>query len=180
MIEGGIGGSSTGTGLVFEKASDFLTLLDSVPGYSVSRHATVGYWVLFNNKKVARTFKKNEFYRYLDEIGIEWKSKISKKLLPDDAILVIIRDTLFIIEVKYQQVPGSVDEKLQTCHYKKLFYMKLMAGSGILIEYVYVLNSSWFYAPGYKDVLEYITSVGCHYYFDKLPLKWLGLPTPED
>jgi len=29
-------------------------------------------------------------------------------------LLVIVRETLFIIEVKYQQVAGSVDEKLQT------------------------------------------------------------------
>jgi len=39
--------------------------------------------------------------------------------LPDDAMLVIIRETLFIIEIKFQQVEGSVDEKLQTCDFKR-------------------------------------------------------------
>ncbi|UKI35614.1 MAG: hypothetical protein L6V93_16055 [Clostridiales bacterium] len=34
-----------------------------------------------------------------------------KKRLPDDSIYVIVNNTLFIIECKYQQVAGSVDEK---------------------------------------------------------------------
>jgi len=29
-------------------------------------------------------------------------------------------------------------------------------------------------------MLEYITSVGCEYYFEHLPLEKLGLPVPED
>ncbi len=27
----------------------------------------------------------------------------------------------------------------------------------------------------YKDVLEYIKNVGCHYYFDEIPLSCIGL-----
>lgn len=42
-----------------------------------------------------------------------------KKLLPDDSIYVILNNTFFIIECKYQQVGGSVDEKLQTCDFKR-------------------------------------------------------------
>lgn len=181
MIEGGVGGHLTGTGLHFERRADFLTLLDDVQGYSIQRHSSrIGYFVLFNGRQVARSFKKYEFYTYLDEIGIEWRSKVSKRLLPDDAIFVILRDTLFIIEVKYQQVAGSVDEKLQTCDFKKKYYARLFAGSGILVEYVYVLNREWFGAECYKDVLDYIISVGCHYHFDFIPLKWFGLPVPEE
>jgi len=29
---------------------------------------------------------------------------------------------------------------------------------------------------GYKDTLDYIHSVNCHYMFNEIPLKWLGLP----
>lgn len=32
----------------------------------------------------------------------------------------------------------------------------------------------------YKDVLDYIISVNCEYYFDYIPLQNLGLPLPED
>ena len=47
---------------------------------------------------------------------------------------------------------------------------------GLTVQYVYVLND-WFRQPGYRDVLEYIRSVDCHYVFGELPLAWLGLPT---
>lgn len=111
----------------------------------------------------------------MEENGIDWKLIISRKLLPDDALLVIVRETLFIIEVKYQQVAGSVDEKLQTCDFKRKQYLKLVTPLGLRVEYVYVL-SDWFKKPEYKDVLEYIQSVNCHYKFNELPLSWLGLP----
>jgi len=31
-----------------------------------------------------------------------------------------------------------------------------------------------------KDVLDYIISVGCQYYFSYLPLQKLGLPVPKE
>lgn len=125
---------------------------------------------------VVRCFKKHEFYRFLNESKIVWQNILSKKLLPDDALLVIVRETLFIIEVKYQQVVGSVDEKLQTSDFKRKQYLKLVSSLGLKVEYVYVLND-WFKNPEYRDVLDYIHSVNCHYKFNELPLAWLGLPT---
>jgi hypothetical protein len=113
----------------------------------------------------------------LEEEGVDWTAKVSKRLLPDDALLVVVRETLFIIEVKYQQVAGSVDEKLQTCDFKRKQYVKLVAGLGLKVEYVYVLND-WFKDPAYQDTLDYIHSVNCHYKFGSLPLAWLGLPDP--
>ena len=91
-------------------------------------------------KKLPRIFKKHGFYRYLKKIGVEWEKIISKKLLPDDSIYVIINNTLFIIECKYQQVEGSVDEKMQTCDFKKKQYQKLMAQVNIDVEYIYLLS----------------------------------------
>lgn len=114
--------------------------------------------VFYNDEKVARIFKKHGFYRYLKEVGVDWTKIISKKLLPDDSIYVIISNTLFIIECKYQQVAGSVDEKLQTCDFKRKQYQKLMAQLNIDVEYIYLL-SEWFKDPKYKDVLDYIISM---------------------
>ena len=177
MKKGGKGGGNTVTGLIFEEGADFLTLLENVPNYKSKESKTnTGYEIYHHNKLVARCFKKHDFYRFLSESGIKWEKLISKQLLPDDALLVIIRETLFIIEVKYQQVSGSVDEKLQTCDFKRKQYLKLVSSLGLKVEYVYVLND-WFKQPGYKDVLDYIHSVNCHYKFNKLPLAWLGLPT---
>lgn len=176
MKKGGIGGGRTVTGLEYEGKVDLATALSNIDGYEIKiEKLKAGLQVLYAGSLVARLFKKNDFYRFLDECKVEWKGTISKKLLPDDALLVIVRETLFIIEVKYQQVAGSVDEKLQTCDFKRKQYLKLVHPLGLKVEYVYVL-SDWFRQPSYKDVLDYIHSVNCHYKFGELPLSWLGLP----
>ncbi len=46
------------------------------------------------------------------------------------------------------------------------------------VEYIYLL-SEWFKKPEYKDVLDYIISVRCSYYFEYIPLQKLGLPVPK-
>ena len=174
MIKNGKGGGNTKTGLIFEGKTDLATFLSKQRGYKV-----VDNIVFYNEEKVARILKKHGFYEYLKEVGVDWKTIISKKLLPDDSIYVIINNTLFIIECKYQQVAGSVDEKLQTCDFKKKQYQKLMSQLNIDVEYVYLL-SSWFKNPKYKDVLDYIISVRCQYYFEYIPLSKLGLPVPRN
>ena len=143
MIKNGSGGANTQTGLKFEKEVDFLTLLQRVNGYSVQKSGgKAGSDVLFDGTLVARVFKKHDFYCFLEENGIDWRSIISKQLLPDDALLVIVRETLFIIEVKYQQVAGSVDEKLQTCDFKRKQYCKLVQQIRLKVEYVYCISNS--------------------------------------
>lgn len=176
MKAGGTGGGNTLTGLSFERKVDLQDLLAAKPGYEVKPiHRKAGKGVFFNGQLVARCFRKHDFYKFLEEEGVNWKPILSKQLLPDDALLVIVRETLFIIEVKYQQVEGSVDEKLQTCDFKRKQYLKLVTPIGLRVEYVYVL-SDWFKVGKYKDVLDYIQSVNCHYKFGSLPLAWLGLP----
>lgn len=174
MIKNGKGGGNTKTGLVFEGKTDLATFLDSQNGYKV-----IDDIVLYDGKEVARIFKKHGFYNYLKEIGIDWSKIISKKLLPDNSIYVIINNTLFIIECKYQQVNGSVDEKLQTCDFKRKQYQKLMSQVNIDVEYIYLL-SDWFKNPKYKDVLDYIISMNCQYYFEYIPLTKFGLPVPKN
>ena len=173
MKTGGIGGANTKTGLAFEGKTDILTFLSKQKDYQVK-----GNIVYFQGQEVARTYKKFAFYRFLEENSINWKDIISKRLLPDDSIFVIIKNTLYIIEVKFQQVAGSVDEKLQTCDFKKKQYQKLLAQLNIDVEYIYIL-SNWFRKPEYKDVLNYIHSVKCFYYFEYLPLEKIGLPVPN-
>jgi len=173
MIKGGRGGANTKTGLAFEGKTDLITYLSLQKGYSVENDE-----VFFNGESVARIFKKRKLYKFLEEYNIDWKQIISKPLYPDDSIFVIIKNTLFIIECKYQQVSGSVDEKLQTCDFKKRQYQKLLSRANIKAEYVYLL-SDWFRNPKYKDTLNYILSVGCHFYFEYIPLIELGLPMPD-
>lgn len=172
MIGGGIGGGNTKTGLNFEKRVNILTLLKKKKGYDVRSD-----FIFYEGKEVARSFSKDALYKYLGSKGLDYRKYISKKLLPDEAIYVIVNNTMFIVEIKFQKVEGSVDEKLQTCDFKRKQYAKLMAPLNIEVEYIYILNN-WFRNPKYKDVLDYIISVGCQYYFHYLPLQKLGLPIP--
>lgn len=173
MITGGTGGANTLTGLIYEGKVDLKTFLNQQQGYRV-----VGSTVIYRDQEVAQIFQKYELYsEFLAPRGIDWKNCISSQLLPDNGIYVIINNTVFIIEVKTQNTPGSVDEKLQTCDFKKKQYQKLFFPLNIEVQYVYILDD-WFKKPKYKDVLDYIISVGCQYYFQYIPLQRLGLPVP--
>lgn len=172
MVRGGRGGSNTKTGLVYEGKVDLPTYLARQTGYEVERS-----FVRYKGELVARVFKKHGFYAFLEEQGIRWSDYLSRKLYPDNCIYVIIKNTLFIIEVKHQETEGSVDEKLQTCDFKRKQYKRLLSRLNIEVEYVYILND-WFRHPRYKDVLDYIISVNCQYYFNYIPLSRLGLPVP--
>lgn len=173
MKIGGKGGGNTKTGLVFEGKTDLTTFLSGQKNYKVKEGI-----VYYKNELVARVFKKYSFYKFLESEGVDWKSIVSKRLLPDDSIYVIINNTMFIIECKFQQSAGSVDEKLQTCDFKKRQYQKLLSQLNMEVEYIYLL-SEWFKKPEYKDVLDYIISVRCSYYFEYIPLQKLGLPVPK-
>ncbi len=178
MKLGGIGGGNTQTGIRFEEKTDLLVYLDTkVDGYTVEK-VEIGHDIFYEGKLVAQSFRKHELYKYLKSKDIDYRQFLSKKLLPDDAIYVIKENTLYIIEVKYQQVGGSVDEKLQTCDFKLKQYKKLFSPLNLEVEYIYVL-SGWFRNSGYKDSLDYIISVNCHYYFEYLPLYKIGLPVPK-
>ena len=173
MITGGKGGANTLTGLIFEGKVDLKTFLNQQPGYKVE-----GSHVFYLKEEVGQIFKKHELYsEFLKPRGIDWRNCISAKLLPDNGIYVIINNTVYIIEVKTQNVGGSVDEKLQTCDFKKKQYQKLFFPLNIEVQYIYILDD-WYRNPRYKDVLDYIISVGCQYYFQYIPLQKLGLPVP--
>ena len=165
MILGGVGGSNTTTGNVFEKASNVFEALSQISDFD-----KYGNSLLLENKVIAESYDQHNFYSYLKKNNIEWSKIVSKKLLPDNTI--ITKNKIFIFEIKYQQTAGSVDEKLQTCDFKKKQYQKLCKNLNKEIVYVYVLND-WFKDKKYKDTLDYIESVNCFYFFNEVPLEFI-------
>lgn len=163
------GGANTNlNGLSFEGRTDLLQALQKHPEYEVD-----GNMVKKNGKLVAHYFEKHGLYtKFLIPEGVDVTQILSKRLLPDGALLV--GKTMYIIEKKYQSGPGSVDEKLQTCDFKKKQYTKLFNPLGISVEYYYVLND-WFNTPSNRDVFEYIQNVGCKYFIEELPFNEIGL-----
>lgn len=173
MKKDGVGGGNTKTGLLFEGRVSILDLLKSKTGYVIEKDI-----VYYHSEQVALCLGKHKLYKWLDTQGVNYKTILSKRLLPDEALYVIINNTLYVVEIKFQGVGGSVDEKLQTCDFKRKQYARLMAPLNIEVEYIYILND-WFRKSEYKDTLDYIISVGCQYYFEYLPLQKLGLPVPK-
>ena len=109
---------------------------------------------------------KHNLYKYLKAKGINYKSIISKKLLPDECYLV--DNHLYVYEKKFQKTAGSADEKPQTCGFKIHQFRKIGAALGINeVSYTYIFND-WFKRPEYKDMLDYIRSTdGCDYMFEE-------------
>lgn len=172
MRKGGAGGGSTKTGLYFEGRVDLVSFLSKQKGYTIKNSIEIHY----KRKYVAMSFRKYGLYSYLKDKSIDYRKHITKKLLPDDAIFVMKNNTFFILEIKFQETPGSTDEKLQTCDFKIKRYRKLLSKLKVKVEYIYILND-WFKKEEYKDVLDYILSIqGCSYYFNHLPLRKIGLP----
>jgi hypothetical protein len=165
------GGSNTNAnGLLFEQTTSLEEVLKLVPELIIQNDK-----VIRDNVEIGMLCGKGGLYtKLLRPNGIDSSNIISKKLLPDEAFFNYNTQTLYIIEKKFQNGSGSVDEKLQTCHFKKRQYSKLMDFINVKVEYIYILND-WFKRTEYRDVHEYILSVGCHYYFNQIPLSAIGL-----
>ena len=164
------GGAETNkNGLLFEQVTSLNDALTAA-GYHIRNEKEI----FSKNELVGLSLCKNRLYTFLEERGINYKDIISKKLLPDDVLLNLRNNTAYIIEKKFQSVEGSVDEKLQTCDFKRKQYIKLLKEIDIEVVYIYILND-WFKKPKYRDVLQYISIVNCRYYFNQIPLNELNL-----
>ncbi|ASW43905.1 hypothetical protein [Clostridium isatidis] len=166
------GGKQTNiNGLKFEQETDLQDALSNVPGYEIINNV-----IYYNGEYIGMLAKKHDLYKLiLNPRGINYKEYISKQLLPDEALFLEKTNTIFIIEKKFQNVGGSVDEKLQTFGFKIYQYSKLFDPLKIKVKYFYLLND-WFKKPQYKDILDYMEINGCKYFFNEIPLNFLELP----
>ena len=165
------GGSKTNiNGLHFEQTTSLNDALIN-KGYTIKNDSDVYQ----NNKKIGISAPKHKLSNnILKPRGINFEDIISKKLLPLDAFYNLNNNTIYILEKKFQNSEGSVDEKLQTCGFKKWEYEKLFSPININVEYIYILND-WFKHSKYSDTLDYIILQNCHYYFNEIPLHFLNL-----
>ena len=162
------GGAKTNlNGLRFEQTTSLRSLLEAHPDFDVK-----GDEVLKNSTVVAELCGKYKLYNFLARFGVDHSQILSCRLLPDEAL--IVGKTGYIIEKKFQGGVGTVDEKLQTCDFKKKQYTKLFGPIGFKVEYIYILND-WFRQEKYKDVHTYILESGCHFFFNEIPLSAIGL-----
>ena len=107
------------------------------------------------NNKIFIKANKCELYKIMKdikEIKIDLEPAAGCKN-PDEAYIALTEKRLYIIEKKFQQTSGSVDEKIQTGVFKKYHYGQLFPN--FTISYIYCL-SDWFKKPEYKSVIQYL------------------------
>lgn len=176
MVENGkASGSSTTTGKIFEREADVVSSLERNSKLTKKKGKLKTQFILCEDGVDVGTFMiSHDLYKFMDDMKISYKGVLSKKLLPDGFLVNYKTGSLYIIEKKFQKGPGSVDEKLQTCDFKRRQYLKLFGNTEFKrIEYVYLLND-WFKQECYSDTLQYINEVGCHYFFNEIPAEFLG------
>ncbi|MCM1315297.1 MAG: hypothetical protein NC205_07855 [Prevotella sp.] len=166
----GGGANTNANGLLFEQQTSLKEALNN-SGYYVEPNGEVSD---SNGTRRGYCLQKHDFNKCLKDNNVDLDVN-SQILLPDDAFINVQNHKIYIIEKKFQNCYGSVDEKLQTCAFKKWHYNRLANQILYTVEYIYVLNDWFSNHRKYKDVLDWIKLQGCHYYFYSIPLQLLGL-----
>lgn len=175
------GAAATLHGLLFEQKTDLVKAVEGA-GYIVkierirrNRKDYPAYVVYEGMERIGFFAKQWSFYyNFVEAKGIDWKMRLSKRYLPDEAFINEKTNTVHIIEKKFQNRHGSTDEKLESCAYKLDRYTHLLVPTGMKVQYTYLCNE-WFKKPKYRDVIDYIWRSKCRLYFNTLPISELGL-----
>lgn len=182
MKKGGTGGANTNkTGLKFEKDTDFSELVDKLGNYEVKE-------IVFSDKKVTRGFEvyrgdtligkimsQYRFYDFLSDIGVE--NTNSKQWKPDEVFINFENHTVYIVEKKWQETEGSVDEKLLGFGNKRRIYQRLLdkAEKPFAVQFIFVGNSNFFGKDKYRDSFEMLRGDGIKIMLDEYDMAYFGL-----
>lgn len=149
----GAGGSNTNlNGLSYEDKTDLSCLYTECIQEKKEKARTIKF-PSFDGHLI--NANKSALHKYMTKIG-EKNTDLQPAAgckEPDEAYIDINKKALYIIEKKFQQTPGSVDEKLQTGPFKKHHYGKLFPNYHVY--YIYCL-ADWFKREEYLSVLEYL------------------------
>jgi hypothetical protein len=158
----GAGGANTNkNGLSYEEKTNLETLYSECNENKKNKSKVIKF-IGYENELI--NANKSILHKYMENIGEKDTSIQSAAGCkePDEAYIDLTRKYIFVIEKKFQQTPGSVDEKIQTAAFKKYHYSNLFPN--FKIHYIYCL-SDWFKRDEYKSVLEYLSNIN-------IPVFW--------
>ena len=153
----GAGGSNTNkNGLPYEKLTDLNEY------FTINENCNFSQIITFNNydKKFIRT-KQSQLFKYMDNYIDKSINKAHGCKNPDECYIDLEKKNIFIIEKKFQKVPGSICEKIQTADMKIWQYSRTFPDFHIV--YIYCL-SEWF-KFNCKAEIEYLK-------YKKIPVYW--------
>lgn len=163
IINKGTGGGSktNGNGLPYEELTD---LKDRYNSCNLNKEHNVEEVTFEGYDRTFVKANKSACHKYMKKIGAnnpELKPASGCKE-PDEAYIDPDKKIAFIIEKKFQRTGGSVDEKIQTGHFKQIHYKQLFPE--FKIYYIYCL-SKWFKNDEYKSVLDYLEKNEIHIFW---------------
>jgi hypothetical protein len=161
----GAGGANTNVnGLSYEDKTNLETLYTVLKTEKIDKNTELKTIKFPNYELSLINANKSKLYKYLK--GINEKNTTLQPAAgckePDEAYIDNVRKTIFIIEKKFQQTEGSVDEKIQTGPFKKFHYSQQFPN--YKIHYIYCL-SDWFKRAEYASVLDYLLN-------NDIPIFW--------
>ena len=153
----GAGGSNTNkNGLPYEILTELNTEYTVIAEDSFSKN------VKFNtDDKIYKFTKKSKLFKSMKDSIDSTVKKAHGCKNPDECYIDETNNIIFIIEKKFQQVSGSVCEKIQTPHFKIWQYNRTFPKHKIV--YIYCL-SDWF-KLNCEAALEYLKE-------QKIPVFW--------
>lgn len=203
MKKGGIGGANTNkSGLKFEHDTDLATSINTYlsDDYKLVKHefqtniklpkpeSTAPVFDLIRKKDnyhVGIITNQYQFYNVLKEhYGLE---NFNKKLWkPDECFFNFETNTIYIVEKKWQQRAGSVDEKMFGFVNKRRLYQnnfnQMEKEPKPTVEFCALFNSSWWLKgnkgknqKNYQDYFDNLRIDGIKIFFDKYEYWWFGL-----
>ena len=178
----GGGANTTLNGLKFERDIEFSELVDTLPNYELKeidfkdKKVTKGFEVYRIGEKepMGKIMPKNRFYDFLKDLNIE--NTNSKQWQPDEVFINFENNTVYIIEKKWQETRGSVDEKLLGFGNKRRLYQRLLDKSDkpFSVSFVFVGND-FFKEDSYRDYFEMLRGDGIKIMIEKYDMNFFGL-----
>lgn len=196
MKKNGTGGANTNAhGLKFEDKTSLAARIDRdlSDKYELKRHdpnskkspQAVDVIRKEDQKLIGVLAAKGRFYDLLKE-RYNLENVDSKEWYPDEAFFNFETNTVYIIEKKWQQTNGSVDEKLLGFPNKRLLYQKifnqLSKEPKVTVEFggLFGPSSWWLKNDGvsverYRDTFDILRMEGVRVFFDDYEYWWFGL-----
>ena len=157
----GAGGANTNkNGLPYEILTDLESEYEKVATKNCKHTYDIRFHV--DEDEIFIVTKQSSLFKVMDKHINKNVTKAHGCKNPDECFIHEKSKSIFIIEKKFQQISGSVCEKIQTSHFKKWQYSRTFPEYNI--HYVYCL-SGWF-KENCKAEIEYLIEVG------NVPVFW--------
>lgn len=186
MKKDGKGGANTNkTGLRFEDETELSVVIADSSNYILKeikfndKRSIRGFEVYRNSSEgevlVGKLMPKTRFYDFLLELEVT--NTNSKFWQPDEVFINYENSTVYIVEKKWQETEGSVDEKLLGLGNKRRLYQRLLDKSEppFAVQFIFLGNSNFFNKPRYRDTFEILRGDGVKVMLDEYDLIYFGL-----